>query len=162
MLDYGKLGGLVSLVIVLTAGSQNSIWNAGSAEDYSTVTAPIKEPIISTMAIDQSADTTKALFRPDPEEAGITAYQLWQLHKRKLQLRQEYLEYWEGTKRSTGTGRPVDAIIAPCAPYAAPPHGTNWYVGVLNFAPVVFNLCAGMLVIRWFGTVWTMRHVSCP
>lgn len=57
--------------------------------------------------------------------APKTAFQLWQLQKEKRTYRQQYLDHWEATKAQTGTGRPVDAIIAPAAPYAAPPHGMN-------------------------------------
>jgi len=56
---------------------------------------------------------------------GVSAYQLWQIQKAKRNLRQEYLDHWNATSTETGTGRPVDAIIAPCAPYVAPPHGQN-------------------------------------
>jgi amidase len=53
------------------------------------------------------------------------AYQLWQTQKEKRILRKKYLDRWQATQSSTGTGRPVDAIISPVAPYAAPPHGHN-------------------------------------
>lgn len=65
---------------------------------------------------------------PKPLPDGITAYQLWQLHKKRRDLREEYLNYWQSTVQATGTGRPVDAIISPVAPYAAPPHGFNTFV----------------------------------
>ena len=59
------------------------------------------------------------LYKP---ESG-TAYQLWQLQKKRLALRQEYTVHWNATVSETGTGRPVDAVISPVAPFAAPPHG---------------------------------------
>jgi amidase len=65
-------------------------------------------------------------FRPLPE--GMTAYELWQVQKLKRDLRQGYLDYWNASVELTGTGRPVDAILSPCAPYVAPPHGMNTYV----------------------------------
>jgi amidase len=37
----------------------------------------------------------------------------------KRQFQKEYMEYWNSTSALTGTGRPVDAIIAPVAPFAA-------------------------------------------
>lgn len=77
---------------------------------------------------DSTIETEVSLFRPDEKDKGISAYQMWQLHKELLSLRQEYLDHWEGTVSITGTGRPVDAIICPSAPYAAPPHGKNWFV----------------------------------
>lgn len=60
-----------------------------------------------------------------PEQKGVSAYQLWQIQKQRKDLRQEYLEHWNSTVNATGTGRPVDAIIAPVAPYTAVPHGLN-------------------------------------
>lgn len=70
-------------------------------------------------------DSVNALLEPSPY--GITAYQLWQLHKEKRDLRKEYLDHWQSTVQATGTGRAVDAIISPVAPYAAPPHGLNMF-----------------------------------
>lgn len=85
------------------------------------MTAPTGEPIISTMI--PEADEME--FRPtfQPPSGGVSAYELWQAQKKKRDLRQEYLAHWEATNQATGTGRPVDAIIAPVAPFAAPPHG---------------------------------------
>ncbi|KAK7692917.1 hypothetical protein QCA50_004555 [Cerrena zonata] len=71
---------------------------------------------------DNAADTG---FRPSREKVTVSAYQLWQTQKLKTKLRQEYLARWENTTSISGTGRPVDAIISPCAPFAAPPHGKN-------------------------------------
>jgi len=69
-------------------------------------------------------EDTELLFRPTGP--GISAYELWQFQKRRRELRQEYLQIWEADSVSlTGTGRPVDAIISPMAPYTAPPHGLN-------------------------------------
>jgi hypothetical protein len=56
---------------------------------------------------------------------GITAFELWKLHKERRDIRQEYLKAWNGTAQHTRTGRPIDAIISPVAAYAAPPHGKN-------------------------------------
>jgi len=54
-----------------------------------------------------------------------TAYELWQLHKEKRELRKSHLDHWQATSNHTGTGRPVDAIIAPAVAYPAVPHGLN-------------------------------------
>lgn len=56
---------------------------------------------------------------------GINAYQLRQLHKEKKDLREAHFALWQATVNETGTGRPVDAIVCPVAPFAAPPHGQN-------------------------------------
>jgi len=70
-----------------------------------------------------SSKTRTENFRP--VGVSVSAYSLWQIQKLRVQLRGEYLDHWEATAAATGTGRPVDAIIAPCAAYAAPPHGKN-------------------------------------
>ncbi|KDQ31042.1 hypothetical protein PLEOSDRAFT_1092424 [Pleurotus ostreatus PC15] len=100
-----------------------AVWAAGAAEDYAVTTSPTGEPVISTMSPDPDVAGTEASFRPG--KAGISAYQLWQTQKRKRELREEYLAHWQQTAGTTGTGRPVDAIISPAAAYAAPPHGKN-------------------------------------
>lgn len=37
----------------------------------------------------------------------------------KRDYQKEYIDYWNSTSKITGTGRPVDAIIAPLAPFPA-------------------------------------------
>jgi hypothetical protein len=101
---------------------QRDIWNAASAEDFMITTSATGEPIIASMELENS-EAVSAPFRP--KKGGITAYQLWQVQKTRIDLRKEYLDHWEATASKTGTGRPVDAIICPAAPYAAPPHGNN-------------------------------------
>ncbi|KAG2159900.1 general amidase [Suillus bovinus] len=98
------------------------IWNAGSAEDYMITTSSTGEPVISTMELDD-AHATAASFRP--QNSGITAYQLWQVQKLRQNIRKEYIDHWNATASETGTGRAVDAIICPAAPFAATPHGKN-------------------------------------
>jgi len=84
------------------------------------VTSATGEPVIATMELDGSNPVVKT--------GGITAYQLWQLQKLRKDIRKEYLDHWEATVSETGTGRPVDAIICPAAPYVAHPHGKSWLV----------------------------------
>ncbi|KAF7352312.1 Amidase domain-containing protein [Mycena venus] len=108
-----------------------SIMTAGATEDFMKATAPTGEPIITSIALDQNAEAPS--FRPS--SAGTSAFELWQVHKKKRDLRQEYLQHWEDTVGKTGTGRPVDAIISPIAPFTAPPHGlmnTGTYTLWLN------------------------------
>ena len=103
---------------------QLAIWNAGAAEDYRISTAPSGEPLIANMSLgleDTESHIQRAISRPLVE--GISAYELWQVQKRKLGLRQEYLDHWNSTVTLTGTGRPVDAIISPMAAHVAAPHG---------------------------------------
>jgi amidase len=60
----------------------------------------------------------------DPR-SEISAFALWQLHRRRRALREEYLAAWNATAGATGTGRPVDALLTPVAGHVAPPHGMN-------------------------------------
>jgi amidase len=103
--------------------AQMEIFRAGMTEDIRACVSTSGEPIVQTM---YPGNPAGAFLRPSPD--GITAYQLWQLHKKKRDLRKEYLDHWESTAQATGTGRPVDAIISPVAPYAAPPHGMTTFV----------------------------------
>jgi amidase len=48
-----------------------------------------------------------------------TASQIAKVNVLKRQYQKEYMEYWNSTSSLTGTGRPVDAVIAPLAPFAA-------------------------------------------
>ncbi|KAF7347634.1 Amidase domain-containing protein [Mycena venus] len=107
--------------VLIRAILKSAIWNAAAAEDFMAAAAPTGEPVIASMGILQEDD--ELLFRPSG--AAISAFELWQVHKKKRDLRQEYLKHWEDTISQTGTGRPVDAIIGPMASYTAPPHGLN-------------------------------------
>lgn len=102
---------------------QGMIWGADGGEDYQTVTAPTQEPILQSQRIyDEGEKPEPPLFR---KSAKLSAYELWQAHKEKRALRKKYLDRWQATSSFTGTGRPIDGIISPVAPFAAPPHGAN-------------------------------------
>ncbi|KAL8736716.1 MAG: hypothetical protein Q9166_000082 [cf. Caloplaca sp. 2 TL-2023] len=46
----------------------------------------------------------------------------------KREYQKEYMEYWNSTTEFTGTGKPVDIVIAPVAPFAAArPNGYLYY-----------------------------------
>lgn len=53
----------------------------------------------------------------------------------KRQYQKEYMEYWNSTVALTGTGRPVDAIISPLAPFAAARPDMYKYYGTLCWMP---------------------------
>ncbi|THH05729.1 hypothetical protein EW146_g9823 [Bondarzewia mesenterica] len=101
------------------------IWTAAGLEDYEAVVAATGEPILSSM--EEAVDLPGEGIYLASE--GISAYQLWQVQKKKLDLRKEYLDYWQKSIEITTTGRPVDAIISPVAPYPPPPHGKNRSAG---------------------------------
>ncbi|KAH8101474.1 general amidase [Cristinia sonorae] len=105
------------------------IFAADDGHDYRTECAKLGEPLITTMLPNEDAHDYP-LDRPlaktlvgEPEH--LSAYDLWQLHKTKRALRKSYLDHWQATSGKTGTGRPVDAIIAPAVASTACPHGTN-------------------------------------
>ncbi|KAF2211613.1 hypothetical protein CERZMDRAFT_43002 [Cercospora zeae-maydis SCOH1-5] len=61
----------------------------------------------------------------------------------KREAQREYMEYWNSTAALTNTGRPVDAVICPVAPFpAARPKAYTYYnytlwVNVLDYTSVV-------------------------
>ena len=62
----------------------------------------------------------------------------------KREYQKEYLEYWNSTKDITGTGRPVDALISPLAPFPAARregysyYGYSTFVNLLDYTSCVF------------------------
>lgn len=134
-----------------------AIWSAGAREDFQVTTLDTGEPIIATMLPD-SETITEAVVDSRFPQGDISAYRLWQLHKRKAELRKEYLDLWEKTVQDTGTGRPVDAIIAPAAPYAAPPHGKNRPAGYTR----VYNVLDYPVVIIPVSQVDQVIDVKAP
>lgn len=115
------------LYILPTGILKWTIWSAAAAEDFGTATALSGEPLITTM--EPASDDLDLLATDVPEDrplpTGLSVYELWQEQKKRRELRQEYLDHWNASIALTGTGRPVDAIISPCAPFVAPPHGKN-------------------------------------
>jgi len=61
-------------------------------------------------------------------KAEFTASEIAAVNVGKREYQREYLEYWNSTASLTGTGRPVEAIIAPLAPFpAARPDMYDYY-----------------------------------
>lgn len=58
----------------------------------------------------------------------LRTWDYWQLCRAKQDYTRRHLEHWEATRSQTGTGRPVDAIIAPGSATAPPPHTQSKYV----------------------------------
>ncbi|KAI0651823.1 general amidase [Trametes meyenii] len=96
-----------------------SIWMAGALSDIGATTAATGEPRLTSMSPSESALVDTGVHYT----AGVSAYELWQVQKKRIALREEYLAYWQASAERTSTGRPVDAIITPVAPTPAPPHG---------------------------------------
>ena len=77
----------------------------------------------------------------------------------KREYQKEYMEYWNSTARLTKTGRPVEAIIAPLAPFAsARPDrykyygcGFCWFIFLLEphaSSPDIANLVLILLLLK--------------
>lgn len=61
------------------------------------------------------------------------------IHQRSLYV-QDQLSHWQATVSRTGTGRPVDAILAPASAVLPPPHGRPqhiWYTSWVSLCDLV-------------------------
>lgn len=74
------------------------------------------------------------------EEASASKISANNIAQREYQ--KEYMEYWNSTVRLTSTGRPVDAIIAPLAPFAAARPDRYKYYGCTYFRIQMFSFRA--------------------
>jgi amidase len=76
-------------------------------------------------------------------EKEATASDIAAVNVRLRDLKREYLNYWVETEKSTGTGRPVDAVICPLAPFPAARrekyayYGYSTWVNALDYTSVV-------------------------
>ncbi len=59
----------------------------------------------------------------------------------KREYQKEYMEYWNSTEALTGTGRPVDALIIPVAPFSAPRPQKYTYYGYSTIFNVLDYTC---------------------
>ncbi|EJD43785.1 general amidase [Auricularia subglabra TFB-10046 SS5] len=105
--------------LIKTAGN---IFGADGDQDFLEALAPTGEPLLSSLIPEEVDHYLKGVPR-GVRGPSTDAYGLWQLQKRKTELRETYLDHWNATVARTGTGRPVDAIVLPVAPFPAPPHG---------------------------------------
>lgn len=82
----------------------------------------------------------QTLVEPSPQATGSD---IMAVNITKREYQKEYMEYWNSTADLTDTGRPVDAIIAPVAPWpAARPanykyYGYTGFVNLLDYTSVV-------------------------
>ncbi|KAH9007313.1 general amidase [Lactarius hatsudake] len=115
------------------------IWAAAGREDTLAATSQIGEPILKSMVETNTIEGTTFIG-----SKGTSAFELFKIQKKRAVLRKEYLDHWQSTSVSTSTGRPVDAIISPVAPFPPPPHGQYKNVGytmiwnVLDYPACVF------------------------
>ena len=88
------------------------------------------------------ADQVKQSYG-DAARDQMNASQIAATNVAKREFQKEYMEYWNSTKALTDTGRPVDAVIAPLAPFtAARPkrykyYGYSTFVNLLDYTSCV-------------------------
>ncbi|BGO99058.1 hypothetical protein NBRC10513v2_000159 [Rhodotorula toruloides] len=96
---------------------------ADGGEDIATQCATSGEPLM------------EGAFKGVVKPPAISTYAFWQLCRDRRDYIAEQLAAWERTKELTGTGRPVDALISPPAPYPSFRHGDLqdiFYTGICN------------------------------
>ena len=81
------------------------------------------------------APQVAATYGEKPREQW-KASQIAENNVAKREYQKEYMEYWNSTETLTGTGRPVDALIIPVAPFSAPRPTKYTYYGYTT----IFNL----------------------
>ena len=100
-------------------------WLADGGLDIHGALSLSGEPIVPQVARFYGNEAT--------EQADATKINANNVAKRKYQ--KEYLEYWNDSATLSGTGRPVDAIIAPCAPFSVARPGRFKHYGYTS----IFN-----------------------
>ncbi|PBP27707.1 amidase [Diplocarpon rosae] len=83
-------------------------WQFDGGADIHDALALSGEPMISQVA--SAYGSLKEQY---------TASQISAVNVSKRQYQKRYMDYWNSTTSLTGTGRPVDAVITPVAPFAA-------------------------------------------
>ncbi|MCJ1402542.1 Acetamidase [Xylographa trunciseda] len=78
------------------------------------------------------ADQVKQAYG-DAAGDQMNASQIAATNVSKREFQKEYMEYWNSTTEHTGTGRPVDAVLAPLAPFTAARPKSYKYYGYSTF-----------------------------
>ncbi|KAF2732551.1 amidase [Polyplosphaeria fusca] len=117
--------------LIQEQGMKTWVYDAGL--DVKTAHGLVGEPFAKQVGFFEKLD----------KKDEFTASQVAETNVKLRRLRKEYMEYWNSTEELTGTGRPVDAIITPLAPFPAARPGTyNWYaystwVNFMDYTSVV-------------------------
>lgn len=94
-------------------------WHLDGGADIHKAFALSGEPLIPAIQARYGSAAT----------AEANASEIAALHRELRDYKKEYLDYWMSTVEQTGTGRPVDAVLMPVAPYAAARKGKFAYAG---------------------------------
>lgn len=106
-------------------------------------------------------------------KSPMTLLEYQALGQKRENYRQSYREYWNSTITTTGTGRPVDALIMPVAPHAAVIPGRYYHYGKTAFAlprqgqhGIMFQvrriLNLDMQIIQISSIFWTIQASLYP
>ncbi|KAE8268990.1 hypothetical protein A4X09_0g3342 [Tilletia walkeri] len=95
------------------------LYQADGGIDIARVAEAGGEPLMTSVVV-------------SPLDKEPTVYEGWQLNKTKVAYQKEFLDHWQATKGQTGTGRPIDAVLAPVAPWASCPHDMNVHIAYTN------------------------------
>lgn len=98
----------------------DKIYVADGGEDIRRCCAESGEPSMSSIADLGEGGSA-------PVDASV--YASWQVAQQRDQYRKDYLDHIMASSSETGTGRPVDAIIAPTVNSASCHHNRNDYYG---------------------------------
>ena len=83
------------------------------------------------------------MYGPQATGKEATASEVSAVNLEQRRDKKRYMDYWNGTTTTTGTGRPVDAVISPLAPYPAARremyryYGYSMWVNGLDLTSVV-------------------------
>lgn len=104
------------------------IFGADSGVELASECRKSNEPVVPIVRKCVSEELT---------EVPLTVNQWWDLNNKAYLKRQRFLEFWENTAKSTGSGKPIDAIICPVWPtISSLPNAER----ILNYTRP-FNLC---------------------
>ncbi|KIX02806.1 uncharacterized protein Z518_08749 [Rhinocladiella mackenziei CBS 650.93] len=112
------------------------LWFQTGAKETLTLVASSGEPIYSTFKWYLETFDIKELTIPE----------LFHLNTKQAEWRYQFAAYWYNTAAKTGTDRPIDALICPCAPSARFPHGHPVWWGyfslwnILDYPSVILPL----------------------
>ncbi|KAK8044181.1 hypothetical protein PG993_004205 [Apiospora rasikravindrae] len=76
------------------------------------------------------------MLKPTEKYRPKDMAEYYELFKKMKKYQEDYADYWESTRALTGTGRPVDGIIAPVAATAAVKHNSAY---AFSYA-IVYNV----------------------
>lgn len=108
---------------LLDEGTKSWIYDGGA--DVKKAFALSGEPMADQIAFFNQVDRE------------FTASEIAATNVRLRQLKKEYMDYWNSTEALTSTGRPVDAVIAPVAPFPAARPNMYHHVGYTSFVNIL-------------------------